>query len=82
MQMQFWQEDLECDLIINEAIVPSADPDTSSVVLDFDLFKERFEDPWPASDKEQIWEYLENLRVRKNELFQESITSKLKEMIS
>lgn len=81
LQMQFWQADLECDLIINQAIVPSPILDVGSVILDFDLFKERFENPWISTDEAQIWEYLEQLRVRKNELFQESITSKFKEMI-
>ena len=81
LQMQFWQADLECNLIVNEAMVPSPSPDVGSIVLDFDLFQERFERPWLSADDAQIWDFLEQLRVRKNELFQSSITPQFEERI-
>src|SRR5829696_6901184 len=43
MQLQLWQEDLDCLLIVNEAPVPHPNDETiASIQLDFDLFREHF----------------------------------------
>ena len=81
MQLQAWQEDLECNLVVNEAPARPPRPQTSSVRLDFDLFRERYEDPWQAENDKELWEYLERLRERKNRIFNESITDRTRRLI-
>jgi uncharacterized protein (TIGR04255 family) len=78
MQLQIPQEDLNCMLVINEAFAPPLSPELVSVILDFDLFREQI---W-QSDDEEIWRFLEELRHRKNEVFNASITEKTKELIA
>jgi uncharacterized protein (TIGR04255 family) len=81
MQVQFWQEDLGCVLIIN--LAPAASPNeetTTSIRLDLDLFREQFAEPWRADD-EAAWEFLEELHDRKNEVFEASITEETRRLI-
>ena len=82
MQLQLHQADLNCELILNEAMVPPPKETIASVMLDFDLFQERLEHPWQISEDEQLWEFLEELRVRKNTLFETSIKPKLRSAFS
>ncbi len=63
-------------LIINEALVPRTTPDFISVILDFDLFRQQ---TWQADD-EGIWRFVEELRRRKNEVFEASITDKARRL--
>lgn len=70
MQAQMPQLDLECMLVINETLVPQSDPALLPVILDFDLFREQV---W-QSDDDEVWTFLDQLRVRKNELFEASVT--------
>lgn len=81
MQLQLWQEDLHCWLVVNEGTAPPLDPGTVSILLDFDLFQERFEEPWRADEDAAVWEFLEQLRVRKNEVFEASITEEMRRLI-
>ena len=76
MQLQIPQGDLNCMLIINEALVPRIDPDFVSVILDFDLFRQQI---WQADD-EDIWRFIEELRRRKNAVFEASITEKARRL--
>lgn len=78
MQLQIPQNDLNCMLVINEAIAPPINPETVSVLLDFDLFRQ---ETWEKSG-EEIWDFLEQLHRRKNEVFEASITDKTRELIS
>ena len=78
MQLQIPQEDLNCMLVINEAFAPPISPELVSVILDFDLFREQI---WQRDD-EEIWRFLEELRHRKNQVFNASITEKTKELIA
>ncbi len=75
-QLQIPQYDLNCMLIINEALVPRISPDFISVILDFDLFRQQV---WQADD-EDIWHFLEELRRRKNAVFEASITDKARRL--
>ncbi len=75
MQLQIPQED--CMLIINEASVPSTNPEIVSIILDFDLFREQI---W-QSDDEEIWNLLEKLRTLKNIAFETSITDATRRLI-
>src|SRR5215218_10531817 len=69
MQLQLPQEDLDCLLIVNETPVPSPDDETTtSIQLDFDLFREAFLEPWPADQDAAVWGFLEQLHDRKNEV--------------
>lgn len=81
MQIQTWQEDLDCMVIINEAPAPSPDQTTTSIRLDLDLFREWFGEPWRADQDEAVWEFLEQLHDRKNEVFEASITDATRRLI-
>jgi uncharacterized protein (TIGR04255 family) len=81
MQFQILQEDLGCVLVINQATTQPPNLETTSFLLDFDLFREEHEQPWRADTDEAVWEYLEQLRERKNEYFETSITEITKELI-
>lgn len=72
MQLQMWQEDLRCWLIVNEAPQPSSNEAGYVMQLDFDLFREELEEPW--QDDDSVWQFLEQLHVRKNQVFEASIT--------
>ena len=78
MQLQIPQEDLNCMLIINEAFTPPTSPELVSVLLDIDLFREQV---WQTDD-EEIWNFLEQLRHRKNDVFHACITDKTRELIA
>lgn len=80
MQLQLWQQDLECWLIVNEA--PDVPPmeNMLSIRLDFDLFREAFDKPWNVKDG-SAWDFLEDLHTRKNEVFEASITEETRRLI-
>ena len=75
LQAQIPQLDLEALLVINMAIVPPPTPTVASVVLDLDLFRTT---NLPQTE-EKIWEYFEQLRVRKNKAFEACITDAMRE---
>lgn len=79
------QPDLDGLLLINQGLVPPAQPGLISVVLDIDVFVNR-EFPLKADSADEsgeaaLWELFEKLRVRKNEVFKACLTSRLEEMI-
>lgn len=78
MQLQLPQQDLDCMLVINEALVSPTNPAFVTVILDLDLFRQQM---WESDDKD-IWHFLEMLRHRKNEVFEASITEKTRRLIS
>ncbi len=77
MQLQIPQEDLNCMLILNETLALPPSPEFISVILDIDLFRQQV---W-QSDDEDIWNFLNLLREKKNQVFRESITKKTEELI-
>jgi uncharacterized protein (TIGR04255 family) len=77
MQAILNQAEINSTLIITQALVPSNKPDTVSILLDFDLFNEELRLP-----EDDFWLYLEQLRIRKNQIFENSITEKTRELIS
>ena len=81
LQLQVPQVDLNCWLVVNEAPVRDPDREEALVQLDFDLFRERFEEPWRADDDTEVWGFLEQLHIRKNEVFEASITKKTRRSI-
>lgn len=78
MQLQVPQTDLNCMLIINEALAPVTSPEFLSILLDFDLFRQQI---W-QSDDEDIWQFLEQLRQRKNQAFEACITEETRRLIA
>jgi uncharacterized protein (TIGR04255 family) len=81
MQLQLWQRDLDCWLVVNEAPEPPPAQETLSIRLDFDLFREQSEEPWRADNDVAVWEFLERLHDRKNEVFEASITEETRRLI-
>lgn len=77
MQLQMPQQDLNCMAIVNQSMVQPLDPEFSSIILDFDLFREA---EWSTEDDE-VWGFVEQLRVKKNQLFESSITGMARELI-
>ncbi len=77
MQLQLPQQDLNCMLIINEALAQPTNPGIITVILDLDLFRQQI----CNNDDEDIWQFLDKLRDRKNEVFEASITDKTRELI-
>ncbi len=81
MQLQIPQPDLRCMLILNEAPAEPPNPDTVSIRLDFDLFREQFDQPWKVDEVDAVWEFMERLHQRKNEIFEASITEETRRLI-
>jgi uncharacterized protein (TIGR04255 family) len=77
MQLQIPQDDIDAMLVLNEAFEPQQDPDVVSVILDIDLFR----DVALPENEEGVWELFEVLRVRKNQVFEASITDRTRELI-
>jgi uncharacterized protein (TIGR04255 family) len=78
VQVQIPQEDLGAMLILNEALVPPSGPNVASVVLDIDVFKQGIK----LESDDELWNMLEDLRLRKNLIFEGCITNNMRELIS
>lgn len=81
MQLQMKQPDLDSLLILNQAGVEPQREHTISIMLDLDLSKAAPQLFEPVDDDAPIWDLLEKFRVRKNEVFNASITDKVREII-
>lgn len=78
MQLRLPQPDLKATLLLNEALIPPPPtPQTIPVLLDIDLFREVDS---PQTEME-LWAYFEQLRLRKNDIFEACITEKMRELI-
>ena len=78
MQLQIPQPDIQSMLIINEVQVEPPNADTISLIIDLDLFRSAM---WSVQDDTSLWAFLETLRIRKDEIFEASITQKTREII-
>ena len=78
MRLPVPQADLGGMLVINEAVIGPAAPDTVPIILDLDLYVENL----AISDEQVLWSKLEQLRERKNLYFEACITNKTRELIS
>ena len=81
MQLQIPQADLGSILVINQATAPPPDLETTSILLDFDLFRADYDQPWRTDEDTAVWEFLERLHDRKNEYFERSITNETRGLI-
>lgn len=70
------QNDINAALSVNEGMMPVSSDKFISVILDLDLFRV-VEVP---QDDVAIWKYFEVLRARKNQLFEDAVTPKAKEL--
>ena len=70
MQLIFPQEDFGGVLILTQAAVPPVTPNTNSVILDLDVYKQG------EISENETWDLLETLRMRKNRFFEGSLTEK------
>ncbi len=80
MQLQIPQTDIESMLILNEALLPAPKEieNAVSVLLDIDLFR----DTDIPQDEESLWRFFEQLRNRKNEVFEGCITDNTRRLIT
>lgn len=76
VQAQLSLADIDCDLTINSAAVPSPLIGHGSIVLDLDI---KVETGPPQNDAE-IYEALNKIRIKKNEVFNACLTPKAKEL--
>jgi len=81
MQLHIPQPDMESMLILKQARIEAAKPETIAIILDIDLFQDRSQNPWSIEDNSTIWDFFEKLHHRKNDVFEASITDKTRELI-
>jgi len=81
MQYQIPQPDLDAMLVVNTGRAPSDSPGTLSVIMDFDLFRV-FSYPDEAGAELLMWDYLEQLHQRKNEVFESILTEETRRLIA
>jgi uncharacterized protein (TIGR04255 family) len=77
MQVQVPQEELQGMLILNEGTLKPAPPGITSILLDIDLFREKD----LPQEEAALWGFVERLRLRKNQVFEECITDRTRELI-
>ena len=76
MQLRLPQDDISAELLINQTIVPPSQEETTSVILDLDLFRA---ESVPQAEV-GIWDFFESLHLRKNAVFESCITDKTREL--
>lgn len=77
MQLQIPHEDLDAMLVLNETLVPPPKPDVASILLDIDLFQE-----WDRpNDEIKLWDSMEQLHFRVDQIFEACITTQTRELI-
>jgi len=76
VQAQLPMRDIGCNLIINSAAVPSPLIGHNSFLLDFDIYMEES----PPQNDENVYELLNQIRVKKNQVFEACVTDRAKEI--
>lgn len=76
MQLTIPLEDIKSLALINETIIEPASQNAVSVVLDIDIFRTAD----LPTDEEGIWAFFEELRARKNQVFEACITDRAREL--
>lgn len=76
MQLRIPLSDIHSTLVVNQAVVDSAKPESVSIILDNDLYRT---DEVPSTE-EDMWDFFEVLRVRKNAVFEACITDSSREL--
>lgn len=80
-RLHFPQPDLEATLLLTQASLQPESHERGfySLLLDIDIFRDKI--PWKAEAENDIWEFLERLRERKNLIFESCLTPAMKELI-
>jgi len=76
MQLKLPQPDLQAQALINQTIAEPLRSELVSVILDIDVFRSVA----VPQDEDSIWEFFEQLHVRKNLLFEACITDKTRRL--
>lgn len=76
MRLEIPLPEIKSMCILNEAIVKPATRDVVSVVLDIDVFRT---EAVPDQD-EELWDFIKELRIRKNSVFESCITEKARSL--
>jgi uncharacterized protein (TIGR04255 family) len=76
MVLESPQDDIKAMMRLSEVLLPPAAENLVSIMLDIDLYRL---ESLPLED-DSIWEYLEQLRERKNQIFEACITDKAREL--
>ncbi len=76
LHLRIPMEDIKCTLLVNQTIIEPGGPNVVSVVLDNDIYR----DADVPQDEDAVWHFFEELRVRKNEVFESSITDRAREL--
>jgi uncharacterized protein (TIGR04255 family) len=76
MQLHLPQSDLHLMCILNSAMLPPTSPGMVSILFDIDLFRTSS----VPQNEQEIWELLDQMRVRKNKIFEGSITEQAREL--
>lgn len=77
MQLTIPHLDIKSVLLLSETIVGSTEPGSVGVILDFDLY--RIEDI--PEEEDHLWQLFDDLRVRRNAIFEACITDQARELI-
>ena len=77
LQLKKELPDISSTLVLNYATVGPTDPETKSIILDIDIHREG---EWNPND-DNAWTFLDQLRDRKNKIFETCITDKFREQI-
>lgn len=78
MQLHIPQQDIGAMLVLNQAFLPERHTQVIPVILDNDLFVE----VKLAPDDPQLWDLFEQLRIRKNEVFEACITDDTRRLLA
>lgn len=78
MQISAPLEEDNCRLVINSSLVPSPLVDHLSMILDIDVSCEGE----PPQKDDEIWALIGRIRVHKNQIFEESVTDKARELFN
>lgn len=79
VQVSLLHGDINAVSVVNQALLPSADETSSAIfVLDIDTFQGGLK---LASQDSSLWEHLEALREKKNQIFQATITDNIEQTL-
>lgn len=76
LHLRIPMEDIKSTLLVNQTIIEPAGPNVVSIVLDNDLSR----DTDVPQNENAVWNVFEELRLRKNDVFEASITDRTREL--
>ncbi len=76
LRLRIPMEDIKSTLLVNQTIIEPSGPNVVSVVLDNDLFR----DAEVPQNEDEVWNFFEDLRICKNDVFEASITERTREL--